>query len=211
MKLMGIEYQRNFDLSAKGIMHAIRGNSKLVFYDKRIFLDVGNARKQLGYIPLKLNSRIEFTPSNPLITIVGTEKCYRVYHGNRSLTSIRPEYFEYDSSIRGITMQIDGHEKDVDFGEMVEVDESFSVVPEKGYRVNVIGFTRPGLANEAGISICRKDIPKHFSVDRAGQMYRVEIYREKKFSGMVLVNFGARPKNLLASNPREPSMLRLVQ
>jgi hypothetical protein len=73
-----------------------------------------------------------------------------------------------------------------------------------------IGFTRPGLANEAGISICRKDIPKHFSVDRAGQMYRVEIYREKKFSGMVLVNFGARPENILASNPLKPSLLRLV-
>jgi hypothetical protein len=210
MKLMGIEYQRNFDLSAKGIRHAIHGNSKLTFYDKRIFLDVENARKRLVYLPLKLNSCIEFTPSNPLITIVGTEECYRVYHGNRSLTCIQPEYFEYDSSIRGITMQIDGHEKDVDFGEMVEVEESFSVVPEKGYRVNVIGFTRPGIANEAGISICRKDIPKRFSVDRTGKMYRVEVYREKKFSGMVLVNFGGRPENILASNPLKPSLLRLV-
>jgi hypothetical protein len=210
MKLMGIEYQRNFDLSTKGIRNAIHGNSRLAFYDRRIFLDLGNARKHIGYVPLKLNAQIEFTPSNPLITLVGTENCYRVYHGNRRLTLIEPEYFEYDYSIRNITMQIDGHEKDVGFGEMVEVEESFSVVPEKGYRVNVIGFTGEGLASEAGISICRKDIPKRFSVDRTGRIYRVEVYRENKFSGMVLVKFGTKTENIFASDPRKLSMLRFV-
>ena len=35
------------------------------------------------------------------------------------------------------------------------------------------------------------NITKRFSLDREGSIYRVEIYKDKKFSGMVLVKFGA--------------------
>ena len=119
MDLLGIEYDRSFNLSAKDIKNAIDSNVKLAFYDNRIFLDVANARKRLRYIPLKKASEVSFIPSNPLIAVVESGKSYRVFHGNRRITRLYPQYFDYDSSINGVSILIDGEEKNVAFGETV--------------------------------------------------------------------------------------------
>jgi hypothetical protein len=195
MDLFGIEYERAFKLSERSIRKAIKSDRKLAFYDRRIFLDVADARKLLRYMPFKKGSEITFTGSNPLMAIVGSGKNYRVYHGNARLTRIHSQYFEYDSSINSINMLVDKVEKKVNFGEMVDVDNSFLVVPKEGYRVNVIGFKKTGVRNESGIPIGKNDIQKRFSVDKKGRSYRVEVYSKKKFSGMVLVNFGLKSDN----------------
>ncbi len=209
MELLGIEYDRSFILSAAGVKNAIGGNVKLTLYGNRIFLDVANARKRLGYIPLKKASKIVFKPSNPLIALVESGRGYRVFHGNRRVTRLHPQYFDYDFSIDTITMEVDGNEMNVGFGEIVEVEQSFLVMPREGYRVNVIGFKKPGTVNESGIAIRQDDIQKRFSVDKSGQTYRVEVYRGRKFSGMVLVNFNNGRENLIASDPATVSHLRV--
>ncbi len=210
MNHVGIEYTKNFNLSSSEVKQAISSNIKFALYNNRIFLDVANARKKLRYIPFKINSNIEFTSSNPLLAIVDSGKTYRVFHGNRKLTRLYPEYFEYDFGIDAITMQIDGIEKNVDFGEIVDVNNSFLVVPKRNYRVNIIGFKKDGIINESGINICVSDIYKRFSVDKTGHIYRVEVYRENKFSGMVLVSFDTKSKNLRASTPWKLSMANPV-
>ena len=43
--------------------------------------------------------------------------------------------------------------------------------------------------NESGLQIKKKQILKRFSIDKKGQIYRVEFYKDKKFAGMILVNF----------------------
>jgi hypothetical protein len=198
MDLFGIEFERGFKLSESSIRKAIKSDRKLAFYDRRIFLDVTDARKLLRYMPFKKGSEIIFTGSNPLMAIVGSGKNYRVYHGNARLTRIHSQYFEYDSSINSITMLVDSEEKKVNFGEMVDVDKSFLVVPREGYRVNVIGFKKTGVRNESGIPIGKSDVQKRFSVDKKGRTYRVEVYSKKKFSGMVMVNFGLKSDNRIA-------------
>lgn len=208
MSLLGIEYERNFPLTVNGVRDAINKDVKLAFYDNKILLDVANARDRLGYIPFKKGSDIIFSPSNPLLTLVNSGTSFKVYHGNRRLTRLYPEYFEYDLSIDSITMQIDGNEKKVGFGKMLEVDSRFKVVPEKGYRVNVIGFKKAGVVNEAGILIGRNDIQQRFSVDKSGRIFRVEVYRGNKFSGMLLVNFIDKAKILRASKPLQVSLLQ---
>jgi len=210
MDLLGIEYDRNFSLSSRGVGDAIEGNVKLAFFDNRLFLDIENARERIRYVPLKKASEISFTPSNPLIAVVESGQSYRVFHGNRKVTRLYPEYFDYDSSIDAIGMQIDGEEKNVDFGEVVHVEESFRVVPKEGYRANVIGFKKPGVVNESGIVVRKDHIQEKFSVDKTGQRYRVEIYRGEKFSGMVLVDFGHKNENLIASTPATVSPSSVV-
>jgi len=208
MDLLEIEYERDFILSAKEVANAINTNIKLALYNKKILLDVANARNRLNFIPLKKSSDIEFTPSNPLIAVINSGKSYRVFHGNRRMTRIHPEYFEYDWSINKITMQIDGNVRPVNFGEMVDVEKCFRVEPKEGYRVNVIGFKKQRVFNESGVSIGRNDIQKRFSLDKKGKIYRIEVYRNKKFSGMVLVNFSPASKGLRASAARRNSRLQ---
>ena len=205
MDLLGIEYDRTFQLSALGVKDAINSNVQLAFYDNRLFLDMSDARQRLAYVPLKKASEVVFKPSNPLIAVVESGQGYRVFHGNRRVSRLYPQYFEYDSSIDTIGMQIDGEHRSVDFGEKVEVKESFMVMPTKGYRVNVIGFKKSGFNNESGLNIRHNDILKRFSVDKSGQLFRVEVYKGKKFSGMVLVSFFDGRRDLIASNPPKES------
>jgi len=73
------------------------------------------------------------------------------------------------------------------------VSDVFEVAEEKGYRVNIIGFTQSGVDNECGMPVHKEDILSAYSVDNAGEVYRVEVYRGNKFSGMVLVKFGSAP------------------
>ncbi|MEI6125299.1 MAG: M99 family carboxypeptidase catalytic domain-containing protein [Pseudomonadota bacterium] len=210
MNILGIEYERRFPLTPEGIESAIENNITLALYDNKILLDVTNARKRLAFIPFKKGFAIDFIPSNPLLALVSAGNCYEVYHGNRRITSIFPQYLEYDSGINAITMQIDGEEKDVRFGGIVDVGAAFTVVPREGYRVNVIGFKKQGITNESGIPICKNDTENSFSVDTAGRLYRVEVYKEKKFAGMVLVNFSEKAENLQAANPSKVSLVEQV-
>ncbi|MGD8687962.1 MAG: M99 family metallo-carboxypeptidase C-terminal domain-containing protein, partial [Syntrophobacterales bacterium] len=53
----------------------------------------------------------------------------------------------------------------------------------------------------------KDDIKKRFSVDKKGRIYRIEVYREKKFSGMVLVSFSDKREDYIASDPSKVSLL----
>ena len=46
-----------------------------------------------------------------------------------------------------------------------------------------------GVRNEAFVEVRRGEIAKRFSVDKEATAFRVELYRGKKFSGMVLIRF----------------------
>ena len=105
-------------------------------------------------------------------------------------------------------MQVDGEQKKVAFGEMVKVADSFQVMPTAGYRVNVIGFKKPGFGNESGFIIRKEDIVKRFSVDKYGQIYRIEVYNGRKFSGMVLVDFLDEGENQIGLEPPRVSLLK---
>ena len=209
MDLLGIEYERSFGLSASGVKEAIYNDVKLAFYDNRIFLDVANARKRLGYLPLRKSAEIVYRPSNPLIALVESNDGFRVFHGNRRITRIHPQYFEYDFSAENIAVQVDGEVRKAAFGDMLGVQESFMIMPKEGYRVNVIGFKKQGTSDESGVMIGQKDIIKRFSVDKSGNIFRVEVYKEDKFSGMVLVNFSEERDNLIASESSNLSLFGL--
>lgn len=202
MKRMGIQFRRRFPLHLSGVREAIEKNVQLAFYDRKIFLDVWNARNRLNYLPLKKDAPLEFTPSNPLIALVASDQAIRIFHGNRRVTNLYPEYFHYDSSISGISMRIDGYHRQIEFGERVHVGQTFRVTPLPGYRVNIIGFRKGAPGGEAGIDIRHEDIEKRFSLDKDGMLFRVEVYRQERFSGMVLVQFGDLPAPLHRTSPR---------
>jgi len=56
--------------------------------------------------------------------------------------------------------------------------------------------------NENGILVKRKNINSRFSIDKNKNIFRVEFYKGKKFSGMILVNFStsANKKSIGTNN-----------
>ncbi|MGE4299645.1 MAG: M99 family carboxypeptidase catalytic domain-containing protein [Desulfovibrionaceae bacterium] len=207
MDTLGIEYERDFDLSAGGVRQAINSNLALAFYDNRILLDLDNARSRLNYFPLQKGAALSFTPSNPLLAVVGEPGRYKVYYGNRNVTHLHPQYFEFDHSLAALHMRIDGQKREVPIGAMVGVGDNFLVEPHPGYRVNIIGFTGMDTRCETGVNIRRNDIAGSYSVDRDGQIFRVEVYRGEKFTGMVLVDFQGRNRDVRLLGNQAVSML----
>ena len=110
-------------------------------------------------------------------------------YGNRRVTELHPQFFEYDASRHFIALEVDGVRKSVGFGRVIDARNSFIIEPDEGYRVNVIGWRRKGVTNESGIEIRRGEIARRFSVDNDGTTYRIEVYKDEKFTGMVLVRF----------------------
>ncbi|MCP4021847.1 MAG: deacylase [Desulfobacteraceae bacterium] len=188
----GIEFKRKFNLSEDQIKKAIDHNIHVALNHRKILLKIENVRKRLNYIPLKKDSQIEFQVNNPLMTIVNSGNAFRVYHGNRQLTYLSPQYFDYDFSLDAVDMVVDGNHRTVPFGSIVPVKNSFIVKDLKEHRVNIIGFTKKGVKNESGVPVTRKNIHKKYSINKKGSIFRVEIYKSKKFSGMVLVDFDGK-------------------
>ena len=88
---------------------------------------------------------------------------------------------------------VDGASQEVKFGSVINVKSWFEVTGPQGYLVNVIGWRKKGVKNESGQRIKKGRIAKRFSVDKDGNHFRVEVYRDPKFVGMFLVNFGRGP------------------
>lgn len=186
----GIKYKRSFKLSRRTIKKAIDKDIQVALNSRKILLKIENVRKRLSYIPLEKDSSLEFEVNNPLMTIVNSGSEYSVFHGNRKLTHLSPQYFDYDFGLSGIDMVVDGRLKKVSFGEIISVKDHFLVKELEGHRVNVIGFTDKSRPNESGLKVTKNDIRKRFSIDKNGTLFRIEIYKSQKFCGMVLVDLG---------------------
>jgi len=206
MDEVGVEYNKDFKLTENKIYNLLNNNIKLSLYENFIQFDVAKARKRIGYVPMSKNEPLQFTSNNPLVVITSSKSNkYKVNFGNRQLTYLVPEYFDFDYKLSKVDFVIDGNKHNISIGTRVSVKDHFIVNPINGYRVNVIGYRNKLSRNESGFLIRKSNINKRFSVDKTANVYRVEFYEGKKFSGMVLVEFNnrtysARNNQLMVSN-----------
>ena len=193
MQIMGIEYERDFQLTPKNVKDRVdNAELDLSLYNQRIRFAINNIKdmkKNIYYIPIKKDSdTIDFSANNPLIAVTKNKNSYKVSYDNRRVTYLHPQYFEYDYSINSVDMQVDGVSKVVPIGTIITVNKEFLVKKRDGYRVNIIGYSNKN-KNEAETVITKKSLIKKYSVDKKANIYRVEIYKDDKFSGMVLVKY----------------------
>jgi hypothetical protein len=202
---LGLSFERNFALTPRAVRNVVDDNVKVAFYDRRLFLDMAGARSALRYVPMKKDGELHYEASSPLVAIQRSGNSFRVSYGNRRVTRLHPQFFEYDAGLEEVRMDIDGRTQLARVGTVVTVREQFTVLAPEQVRVNVIGWTRDGVRNEAGQRIRREDIMGRFSVDRAERVFRVELYRGPRFAGMVLVRFaGGSTANARGSGAPRP-------
>jgi len=189
MRVMGIEFTREFELTPRNVRNALDNDIYISFYDDKIKLPLSQIRNYLKYFPVKKDGSLEFTPSNPLTTVIKKGNTYTVHYGNRRMVKLKADYLDMENEDANIKMSIDGNEKDVEFGSIINAVNKFSVSAKTKYRVNVIGYKNKKQRNESGLLIKKQQIAKRYSIDKKGKIYRVEFYKKKKFAGMILVNF----------------------
>lgn len=192
LKAFGIEFERHFELNLDDIESAMSAQPQIALYDRRVVLDVADARRQLNYVPMKKNSELTYEASSPLVALVGKGGGYQVSYGNNHQTLLQPEFMAFDDSLEGVVIKQGTEETRVPFGTIVPVADRVAVKVPSGYRVNLIGFTKRGIENEADTWVRRRDFRTRFSVDRGGWLFRAEVYRDRNFCGMVLLDYSTQ-------------------
>lgn len=191
LKQAGVRFERDFSLTPRGVRAALESDVTVAFAHNRIVLPLDDVRPSLGTVPMPRDASRSFTASKPILALVSASDGYDVFYGNRTLTRLRPDWRDTDDSLSGLTLMVDGKPVRAGFGDVVPVRDRFTVQPMNGYRVNAIGATVHA-NDESGIALSKRNFMARYSVDKAGTLYRVEVYRGQKFAGMVLVQFGGR-------------------
>jgi len=187
MKIMGIDYEREFDLNEKEL-NSILSQYGVLNINNNISLNLHNIKPYLSYIPLKSSSN-EFKFSHPLGSVKKTNGNFVVYIGNEKITTLKPQYFKImKNSEKKFNIIIDGNLTSVDFTSTFFVTNDFQIVDDSKFRVNIIGY-RSNSISETGVDISLKNLDKNFSVDKSQKLYRVEFYKDGRFYDMAMAYF----------------------
>lgn len=206
LRLAGVKFSRDFELSPSGIEKALAENLGVTFAENRVFLPLENVRQTINFLPLPPDCANRAIPSKPIMAVLPCrEKPEKlcVHYGNRTIALIQPEWREITDELDALRVIVDGEKKLAPFGQMLDVEKTVKILPERGVRVNAIGYEGKH-EDESGRILRKDDFQKRHSIDRAGNIYRIEAYKGKKFAGMFLLRFGGKPA--LAANPLQPAV-----
>ena len=189
MKIMHIQYFRDFELSEKNIAKIIKDYGTLGI-NHNILLNLRDIKKSLSYIPIKSKSN-EFNFSHPLgIVKKNRQGVYDVYIGNKKITTLKPQYFKMSNSCPKLyKIKADGKLIALPKASEFYINDDFKIIKGKNFRVNVIGYHSKNRKDESGILISRKDLGTRYAVDRANTTYRIEFYNNDGFCSMLMVKF----------------------
>ncbi|ADN08920.1 M99 family carboxypeptidase catalytic domain-containing protein [Sulfurimonas autotrophica] len=188
MKIMDIDYTRDFNLNIEEISKIIKNYGTLVI-NHNFLLNLNNIKKSLSYIPIESKSN-EFYFSNPLGEVKKKRGRYLVYIGNKLVTTLRPQYFKMSKNCQNkFKFVVDGKEVSLPKASEFYVNDDFKVIKAKNYRVNVIGYYKKGTSDESLIDISLNNLNKKYSIDNTNKTYRIEIYDNDEFCSMLLVHF----------------------
>lgn len=174
LKTAGIEFERDFELSPKGVQQAINKEIIVKLFTSKILISLDKPRKDIKFVPFPLNREYDYATSNEITAIVADKKGYFIQYGNRFQARLHPEYFEFSDAFNEFKMEIDGEVKLVPFASKVLVKKEFMIPKIKGVRVNIIGLDKG--RDESGIKVVKKNMIPQYSLDTASKMFRVEFY-----------------------------------
>lgn len=202
----GIEFSRDFELSPNGVQQALSQYLGISFAGNRIFLPLEDARPNINFLPLPINGATSAIASKPIMAVLPCENAPKflcIHYGNRKLASISPEWHELAHDIDFVPARIDGMHRLIPFGQVINVENEAIIESASGCRVNAIGFGGPDDANKP---LRHPNFQPRYSIDRAGTIFRVEVYKGDLFAGMFLLRF----KNNMKTASKNPPLLPAV-
>ncbi len=188
MKIMDIEFQRDFDINNYEEVKKRLFDFGEVKINENIAFDLSDSRKILRFVPLKKENN-EFKFENSLGATKLVDNKYEVYIGNINVTNLFPQIFDIKEYKDSIKIEVDGKVINTKLGEVIDVKNSFKIVKNDFFRVNVIGFSKTGVDSEDDILLKKSDMVDSFSIDTNNKQYRVEFYKDNNFYGMITINF----------------------
>jgi hypothetical protein len=188
MKLMGIKFERNFDLNVETLKPLLSDYGYLTI-NNNFYLDLRNLKNSLSFIPLQSDTN-EFTFTHPLGNVKKRKDRYEIFIGNQKVSTLVPSYHSKEVCTQTATIIADGKTTNVPYASDFFVTADFKVInSDKNTRVNIIGFTHRGVKDEANLNVTLEDLDSKHAIDHFAKKYRIEFYRGNRFCGMVLVHY----------------------
>jgi hypothetical protein len=188
MSIMGIKFKRDFELTRENVKKIIDDYGILEIPSQHISLDLTDLKPAVTYFPMN-NSKLEYFSENPLVAVVKDKNDIKIMNGNIFVTKLIPEMYEFDNTLQDVNIVVDGNKITQRLGTIIDVKNSFKVLQKVTYRTNVIGFSSTKSDLETDIEITQDALVKRFAINKKENIYRIEFYKDKKFSGMILVRF----------------------
>jgi len=183
MKFMNIEFSRDFDLDLKTIQKILTTYYTAVLNDLTP-LNLDHLRKRLNFVPMKKEGNF-LKAKHPLAAIKKSGSFYDLMVGNIRISRFKPEIISHKKCLESVEIISDTKLQKVNIPGSLSVKENFKVNAPKGIRVNVIGYTKPGISNENNITIKMKELLTKYSLDKEKKSFRIEFYKDKNYCGMV--------------------------
>ena len=185
MEVMGIRFHRDFDMNPKAIAKIIHHYGDIVI-NGNFLIPLDNVDRLLRFVPLKRHGNRITQALSPLTALKKTKRGYDVMVGHLTVTTLRPDYFDMAPPPPSLKVIADGEEKSITVPGIFSFKKSFRIQAPKSYRINVIGYARPGLRNENNLTIPVSRLHPNRAMDRKNRLFRVEIYRNNRFCGMII-------------------------
>lgn len=194
MNVMNIKYSRSFDLTEENIKKLLHDEGIIEIPPTKIMLDLSTLKPYIKFFPMN-KDKLVYTSNNPLIAVIKEKDEYKIMNGNTLVSTLKPDFIEFEHSLNDVSLIIDGKKTTAKIGSLISAKNSFQVDPINGYRINIIGFSKPGVVSEGGIRVEPKDFIKTYAIDKDETTYMVHYYKDKKFCGMVNIKFENEKKS----------------
>ena len=194
MNVMNIKFSRSFDLTEESIQKLLKDDGMIEIPPTKITLDLSTLKPYIKFFPMS-KEKLTYESNNPLVAVMKEKDEYKIMNGHMVVSTLKPDFFEFDNSLNDVGLIIDGKKTTAKIGSLIHAKNSFQVDPINGYRVNIIGYTKEGVTNEAGFSVEPKDFIKTYAIDKDETTYMVQFYKDKKFCGMVNIQFDDEKKS----------------
>lgn len=184
----GVTFSRDFTLSPAGVRQVIREDGQIDLASGRISFGLNGLKPEIADFPLPQSEAVSVTSKNPLISLQQEEGGYRIHYGNNRLALLRTRVVELDPEPAVVRFEVDGRELEVLPGAQVTVASHVRIPSVTDVRMQVVGLNSDGQL-ETATRFTWKDLDSRKSLDRKGRKFRLELYRDQLFSGMIVLDF----------------------
>ncbi|MDH5465386.1 MAG: succinylglutamate desuccinylase/aspartoacylase family protein [Thiovulaceae bacterium] len=187
MDIMDIKFTRSFEFSKKGVEEILKDLGTLKV-NNAFELNLSDIRPILYFMPLKqIRNYFEF--SHPLANIIWKKDHYEIYIGHKRISSFYKDAFPVSTNLKEVQIMLNDEVSTVKLASTVDVNGTFAIKLPKEYRVNIIGFKDPKYNNENGVAVSLDKMQSRYAIDTKRRKYRVEVYKDGVFYGMMIINF----------------------
>lgn len=188
MDEMNIKYTRSFELSQETIKKLLSDDGMLEIPPTKITLDLSTLKPYIKFFPMSKEALV-YHSTNPLVAVLKEKDEYKIMNGNILVSKLKPDFFEFEDSLKSVGLIIDGQKTSAKIGSLIRAKHSFQIDPIQGYRINMIGYSKEGVTSEGGIHVTPKDFMESYAIDKDETTYMVQFYKDKKFCGMINIKF----------------------